>query len=84
MIDGWTRAEELQLFGILGTIVVGLLAVWAVKIGKANHVLINSRLTQLLDAITTGARAEGAAQERAAADARNAATDERNQPHSRQ
>lgn len=67
-MDDWSRAELLQLASIAGGVLASVLALVGIKMVRTVHVLMNSRLTQLLDASTSGARAEGVTQGRAEAD----------------
>lgn len=70
MFEDWSRQELLTLAAIVMTFVVAIIGLVGVWIGRSSHVLMNSRLSQLLAASVGEARGEGAALERAAADAR--------------
>ena len=71
MFEGWSHAEIIQLVSVAVTGALTLVVAWLRKGVNDVHVMINSRLSQLL----TGAAAEGQVKERAAADQRDAAKD---------
>ena len=70
MFADWTRSELLQLGGIataaIATVTAALLGGLVIKKVTEIHILINSRLSQML----AGAEAQGQVKERDAADAR--------------
>ena len=66
MFEDWSRQELLQLGGITVAAVAVIVGAVLRKDIKAIHVLINSRLSQLI----AGAEAAGQVKERAEADAR--------------
>lgn len=70
MLTTWSNAEILQLINIIATIIVAIISLMAVKIGRESHILMNSRLSELLSARAGEARAEGVAQERSDTEAR--------------
>jgi hypothetical protein len=75
----WSRQEILQIASIVGTIITAVLSFITVRMSKTIHVMINERLSQML----TGAKAEGAGEERAAQDARDRAREKRDAEQAR-
>ena len=79
----WTRQEILQAASIFGSLVTAILSFIAVRMAKGIHVMINSRMGQMID----GARAEGRASERVDQEARDRAqesrSDRKQQDHER-
>jgi tetrahydromethanopterin S-methyltransferase subunit C len=55
----WTKAELLQLAAIVGTVVTAIIGFIVARMVKTVHVLMNSRLTELLKITKSSARAEG-------------------------
>lgn len=60
MYDLWSHLEVLQLLTILSTVVTSLIGLIAVRSIRTVHILMNSRMEQLLE----GAVAKGIVQER--------------------
>lgn len=55
----WGSFEWLQVANICGTMIAALIGAAAVRIGRNNHDLMNSRLTELLNLTRTASKAEG-------------------------
>lgn len=73
MFEDWTRQELLQLAGTVVAAAAIIVGVVLRKDIKQIHVMINSRLSQLM----AGAEAVGQVKERAEADARGVVQDNR-------
>jgi hypothetical protein len=69
----WAASEWLQLFGVLGSFAAAILSFLGVRMAKTIHIMINSRMAQMIE----GAKAEGGMAERAAADLRARAQETR-------
>lgn len=63
-MNAWTHSETLQLVTIFSQIIIALFALWAVKIGKHNTTLVNSRMTELLEETRKASQAKGGQIER--------------------
>ena len=72
MFEDWPRQDLLQLAGIIVAVIAIVVGALIRRDVRAVHVLINSRLSQLI----AGAEATGQVKERAEADARDAAKDD--------
>ena len=73
LLDNWSRGELLQLGGIVVAAIAIVVGIVLRKEIRQIHIMINSRLTQLI----AGAEAVGQVKERAEADAREVVQDER-------
>lgn len=66
MFQDWTSSEILQIVTVGSTIVTSVIGFLTIRAVRTVHVIMNSRMTQLL----AGATAQGANQERKEADQR--------------
>jgi len=58
-VASWGSVEWLQLANIAGTITAALIGLAAVRIGRTNHSLMNSRITELLNLTRASSKADG-------------------------
>ena len=64
-MEDWTRAELLQLVSVVGTVIVALIGLATVRLVRTVHILMNSRLDELLKVTREASRAEGLKEGRA-------------------
>jgi len=73
----WTKAEALQLISIVISSVLVIIGLILRRNAKDIHVLINSRMTELVEFAKRSSRAEGIETGRLEADARSVAKEAR-------
>jgi hypothetical protein len=71
--EGWTRTDLIQALSVITSAAAAILSFIGVRMSKTLHVMVNSRMGQMI----AGARAEGGQEERARSDARTRAPEAR-------
>jgi hypothetical protein len=71
--DGWSKSDILQLIAVVSSAFTTLLSVILTKMVKTVHVMINSRMGEMI----AGAEAKGGMEERARSDLRDRAQEMR-------